>query len=293
MLNLKLKRISVCGNLKVTTIIISTILVVAFNSTHAKSPKSSGSFRASKFKGSKFLTGVIAGSLLFPHRSNSVSYDHSYDVSYDDELFIEYERNNQLLENGALSKDKRAKLERRNQQIKNELIKSAENQYISSYSLKLIPLKQKVIETKERHSKFVPLSNFFKGNSAKDKNLVHVERKKIIYQLTLGNKSPKKIDDFDVLRVNGVKPNQNHPYSFNYLEKWGENVIDVELRDKRDHSLIIGLTTSYYVNDMKETEDKSIWNGELSDWISKMLVVELLLFIPVALFNLLKPSGDD
>jgi len=138
------------------------LAVLPITSGYSKSFRVSRVFRkapstgVSKSRNSKFITGLVAGSLLFSKRGNAVNYD--------DELFIEYERNNQLLEKGNLSKEKRIKLERRNQQIKNELIKSADNQYISSFSLKLIPLTQKVIETKVGGSESIPWPDLFRFN---------------------------------------------------------------------------------------------------------------------------------
>ena len=62
-----------------------------------------------KAKSSKFLTGLAAGSLLFSQKGNfhSVAYNEDYELSNDDELYIEYERNKQLLDKGKLSKEKK------------------------------------------------------------------------------------------------------------------------------------------------------------------------------------------
>jgi GNAT superfamily N-acetyltransferase len=48
----------------------------------------------------------------------------------------------------------------------------------------------------------------------------------------LFTESPKPIDDFEVVSINGAEPNQNTPYLFNYSEEWENNTIKVKLKDK-------------------------------------------------------------
>lgn len=217
----------------------------------------------SKAKSSKFLTGLAAGSLLFSQRSsNSASYNENYNLSSYDELYVEYERNNQLLEKGNLSKEKKLTLERRNQQIKNILVREAEHQYIASFSLQLIPLKEKVIETKKGES-----DALIKNHD------IQVKRKQIVYQMSLSRESPKPISDFEIISINDMKPNNLKPYKFSYSEKWGENIIKVRLRDKGDERFEFELTKSYYVQKAREID--------FVESVFEKLWAKIIYFLPI------------
>ncbi len=187
-------------------------------------------------KHSKFLTGLAAGSVLFSQKGHPVSYNEQDFESPDGELYSEYERNNQLLAQGSLLQDKQLTLERKNQQIKNRLIALAEKRYISAFTLQLVPLKERVIESKIEKS--------YNPNQKPD---IQVKRKQLLYELRFSDESPKPISDFDVVNINEMKPNNAHLYQFTYSETWGNNAIKVTLRDKKDKKLVLELSHSYYV----------------------------------------------
>lgn len=187
-------------------------------------------------KHSKFLTGLAAGSILFSQKGHPISYNELDFESPDGELYSEYERNNQLLAQGGLPQNKRLALERRNQQIKNRLIAFAEKRYMSAFTLQLVPLKEKVIESKIE-----------KSYNTNEKPDIQVKRKQFFYELRFSDESPKPISDFDVVNINEMKPNNAHPYQFTYAETWGNNTIKVTLRDKKDKKLVLNLSHSYYV----------------------------------------------
>ena len=270
-------------NILLLKFLICVFFAVLADDVYSKSFRSSPSHRVTKPRSSKFLTGVVAGSLLFPRSSNSVSYSDSYDMNYEDELYIEYERNNELLLKGDLSDEKKLKLERRNQQIKNKLIKASNDKYVSSYSLKLIPVKQKTIEKYTNEAKgLMKFNNFLGRNSSNGRKQAQSERRQIWYQLNLSSDSPKPIEDFDVLSINGIKTLKDNPYFFKYTEQWGENLIKVRLRDKKEHSLILDLNTSYYI--------KKIENNNFFDNIFELYFLTCCLMIPFALFKIVR--GD-
>lgn len=279
MSNLIKIRISTClKNVLVLKFLICIFFAVPINDVYSKSFRSSHSHRVIKPRSSKFLTGVVAGSLLFPRRSNSVSYSDSNSMTYEDELYIEYERNNELLLKGDLSDEKKIKLERRNQQIKNKLIKASNDKYVASYSLKLIPVKQKTIEKDIEEAKGLMKLNGSLGiNSAIGRKQAQSELRQIWYQLNLSPDSPKPIEDFEVLSINGIKTHKDNPYFFKYTEQWGENLIKVRLRDTKEHSLILDLDTSYYINKNK--------NNNFFDNIFGLYFLTCCLMIPCALFR--------
>lgn len=192
-------------------------------------------------KYSKFLTGLAAGTILLPQKGHTDTYNKPDFESPDGELFREYERNNQLLARCDLSQGKRAAIERRNQQIINKLIALAEKRYMSAFKLELTPLKEKIIEST------IERSNHEKPD-------LQVNRKQIVYELEFSDESPKPISDFEVVAINEMQPNSAHPYQFNYSEIWGNNTIKVTFRDKKDYTLVLNLSHSYYVPKAKRTD---------------------------------------
>lgn len=209
-------------------------------------------------------------------------------MTYEDELYIEYERNNELLLKGGLSDGKKLKLERRNQQIKNKLIKASNDKYVASYSLKLIPVKQKTIETYIEETKGLMKLNGMLGiNLAIGRKQAQSERRQIWYQLNLSPDSPKPIEDFDVLSINGIKTLKDNPYFFKYTEQWGENLIKVRLRDKKEHSLILDLKTSYYISKIENTK----FFDKFFDNVFVLYFLICCLMIPCAILNFFR--GDN
>lgn len=288
MSNLIKIRISTClKNDFILKFLICIFVAVPLNDVYAKSFRSSHSYRVIKPRSSKFLPGVVAGALLFPRRSNSVSYSDSDNMTYEDELYNEYGRNNELLLKGDLSDEKKIKLERRNQQIKNKLIKASNDKYVASYSLKLIPVKQKIIETYTEKTNGLIKLNDLLGKIANVQKTAQTERRQIEYQITLSPDSPKPIEDFEVLSINGVRTSKDNPYYFKYTEQWGENLIKVRLRDKKEHSLILDLNTSYYMNKIKKNNffDKSFDN------VFGLYFLICCLMIPCAILNFIR--GDN
>ncbi|CAM2763169.1 TPA: hypothetical protein ACF2S4_001847 [Legionella pneumophila] len=220
-------------------------------------------------KHSKFLTGLAAGSILFSQKGHPFSYNKPDFESPDGELYSEYERNNQLLTQGGLPQDKRLTLERRNQQIKNRLIALAEKRYMSAFTLQLVPLKEKVIESKIEKS--------YNPNEKPD---IQVKRKQLLYELRFSDESPKPISDFDVVNINEMKPNNTHPYQFTYSETWGDNAIKVNLRDKKDKKLVLELSHAYYVPNAAR---KDIFESMREKFVSYFLYVWPFLFLPLLL----------
>ncbi|USQ15517.1 hypothetical protein J2N86_15950 (plasmid) [Legionella lytica] len=230
--------------------------------------------RPTKTNRGKFLTGVAVGSLLFSQKSGSESDNVDYSFNGFDELYAEYERNTQLLKKGSLSKEQQLTLIRRNEQIKIALVRKARNRYVESFTLQLTPLKEKIIDREKTESKRSP-------------NTDQVIRKEIVYQIRLSRESPSTIDNFDVISVNDTKPNSLNPYQFNYSEQWGENVIKIKLRDKKDHGFEFELTKTYYVPQPKEKNPQRAFLPEIED---RFLYLAPLLVIWFSLRALLGPA---
>lgn len=252
------------------SLFIGAFLSFSVHSGHSKSFKvvhAHGKAKSQKTsprtKHAKFLTGLVTGSILFSQKGHPTSYNEPYFESLDGELYHEYERNNQLLTEGSLPQEKKLALERRNQQIKNRLIAFAEERYMKAFTLQLVPLKEKVIESKIE-------------TSYNEKPDIQVKRKQILYELRLSDESPKPINDFEVVNINDMKPNKSHPYQFTYSETWGDNTIKVFLRDKKDEKLALNLSHTYYVPNAVK---KAIFEAMMEQfkYVCPLLFIPLLL----------------
>ena len=140
---------------------------------------------------------------------------------------------------------------------------------MSAFTLQLVPLKEKVIESKIEKS--------YNPNEKPD---IQVKRKQLLYELRFSDESPKPISDFDVVNINEMKPNNTHPYQFTYSETWGDNAIKVNLRDKKDKKLVLELSHAYYVPNAAR---KDIFESMREKFVSYFLYVWPFLFLPLLL----------
>lgn len=262
-----------CLNLFLTSLIIS-LWILPVNIAYSKPSRAMNSFKNSSHriyetrKISNFLPGVIAGALLFPPENNSF-YDFN-NLPYEEEM-QEYFLNKQILNTETLSNEEKTKIELRNTQIINDRTKSAEKKYISSFSIRLIPTRETIIEEKFRKNTLNQKINDFLDPPDNREEPLQAKRKHILYNIDFFPGSAKSINEFDVVSINGMKPNISDPYFFSYAEKWGENLIKVKLRDKTNPNSILTLTTSYNVKEIQDFE-----NFSNTAYIKFMMILSLV-----------------
>lgn len=226
---------------------------------------------------SGFWTGAAVGYLFNSANHQQTIHKIKLETSYENRLYEEYQRNETIMKDAGVKN--REALVLRNQQIASELIKSAQDNYIKAFSLKLTPMTREVIEQQVVENGGIFAEEFMQKIISAIKipqKSFFAHRDRIRYAISFDESSPQSISDFDVLTVNGRTAEKNdHEWFYTYEEQWGNNRVAIELQNRQYPEFRFTLKNSWFVptaEKAKRDESRAVSQSNLEESFKFLLM---------------------